>query len=50
MCQLCHIARIAQKRKSRSQNIQNTTQFSSTILNNSDHQKSPNKSVRLKSR
>lgn len=50
MCQLCNIARIAQKRKSHSQNIQNTTQFSSTILNNQTQQKNLDKSVRLKSR
>lgn len=48
MCQLCTIARIVQKRKSRSQDIQNTAQFSSTVLNNSTQNKNLNKSVRLK--
>ncbi len=34
MCQLCTIARVTQKLKSRSQDIQNTTQFSTAILKN----------------
>lgn len=50
MCQLCHIARIVQKRKSRSQDIQNMAQLSSIILNNSTQNKNLNKSLRLESR
>ncbi len=34
MCQLCKVARIAQKLKSRSQEVQNTAQFSTVILGN----------------
>jgi hypothetical protein len=40
MCQLCQIARIAQKRKYRSQEIQNTSQLSSVILHHSTQKNS----------
>jgi hypothetical protein len=43
MCQLCRVASITQKLKSRSRQMQNTTQFSTVVLGDQTLNLSPKK-------